>query len=328
MRLCILFATIAAALASVPIAGATTTYARVLGPGGATLAVGSGSQFAYPADGSLLAVGSVQSTPNDVTLENVQLFGGQVELMQVDVPVNGSILFGDLIVGGKVISPVVPNTLIPVGGIGYVVVDQTARASGHLGRVALRLVTTSPDAGVPKGTQVLIGMPGAETARVPSAARRTAFDPLAALGFSAAVSESIGFSAAPSSTSGSTGERAVAIAEQFLGVPYVWGGASPIPGFDCSGLAMYVYAQLGVTLTHYTGAQIQEGLPIDRADLAPGDLVFFDANPVLGPQHEGIYIGGGRFIQAPHTGDVVKISSLDDPAYGLSYVGAVRPYVR
>jgi cell wall-associated NlpC family hydrolase len=68
-------------------------------------------------------------------------------------------------------------------------------------------------------------------------------------------------------------------------------------------------------------------MQVPRSELAPGDLVFFDANLALGPQHEGIYIGEGRFIQAPHTGDVVKISSLDDPAYGLSFVGAVRPYV-
>src|SRR5579884_4273535 len=154
------------------------------------------------------------------------------------------------------------------------------------------------------------------------------FDPLAVLGFSASVSGAIGFVAAPSMDSGPIGERAVALAEQFLGVPYTWGGASPLTGFDCSGLAMYVYGELGVSLTHYTGAQILEGTPVPRAELAPGDLVFFEPNAQDVPQHEGIYVGGDRFIQAPHTGDVVKISSLDDPAYALSYVGAVRPYVQ
>jgi cell wall-associated NlpC family hydrolase len=91
---------------------------------------------------------------------------------------------------------------------------------------------------------------------------------------------------------------------------------------------MYVYGLLGITLTHYTGAQITEGIPVMRADLAPGDLIFFEPNAQGVPQHEGIYVGNGQFIQAPHTGDVVKISSLDDPQYGLSMVGAVRPYVR
>jgi cell wall-associated NlpC family hydrolase len=87
---------------------------------------------------------------------------------------------------------------------------------------------------------------------------------------------------------------------------------------------MFVYAQLGIQLTHYTGAQANEGVPVARGELEPGDLVFFDAGP-RGPQHEGIYIGAGRFIHAPHTGDVVKISSLGDPRYGLRYAGAVRP---
>jgi cell wall-associated NlpC family hydrolase len=125
---------------------------------------------------------------------------------------------------------------------------------------------------------------------------------------------------------GSIGARAVAIAEQFLGVRYVWGGASPLSGFDCSGLVMYVYAQLGIHLTHFSGAQWNEGTRIlSPDDLAPGDLVFFHPGP-SGPGHVGIYIGGGEFIHAPHTGDVVKISSLNDADYSFSYVGGVRPY--
>src|SRR4029453_9370382 len=112
----------------------------------------------------------------------------------------------------------------------------------------------------------------------------------------------------------------------FLGVPYVWAGASPA-GFDCSGLTMYVYGLLGIRLTHFTGSQIYQGTPVAPSQLAPGDLVFFhpDANGV--PHHEGMYIGNGQFIHAPHTGDVVRISSLFETRYALSYVGAGRPYV-
>ena len=117
----------------------------------------------------------------------------------------------------------------------------------------------------------------------------------------------------------------MAIAERYLGVPYRWGGADPITGFDCSGLAMFVYAQLGISLTHYTGAQWFEGARVPPSELEPGDLVFFEPS-ARGPQHEGIYIGDGQFIQAPHTGDVVKISSLDDPSYRFAWVGAVRPW--
>lgn len=110
----------------------------------------------------------------------------------------------------------------------------------------------------------------------------------------------------------------VGIAMQYLGVPYVWGGASP-SGFDCSGLVMYVYAQVGVSLPHYTGAQWQMGVPVAYGDLQPGDLVFFD-----GLGHVGIYIGGGEFIHAPHTGDVVRIDSLSEAWYAANYDGARR----
>jgi len=109
----------------------------------------------------------------------------------------------------------------------------------------------------------------------------------------------------------------VGIAMQYLGVPYRWGGASP-SGFDCSGFVMYVYAQVGVSMPHYTGAQYSMGVPVSRSDLQPGDLVFFN-----GLGHVGIYIGGGQMIHAPHTGDVVKVSSLTG-WYASTYVGARR----
>ncbi len=114
------------------------------------------------------------------------------------------------------------------------------------------------------------------------------------------------------------GARAVAIAERYLGVPYVWGGASP-SGFDCSGLVMYVYAQLGVRLPHFAAAQYRDGRHIRLDHLRRGDLVFFDDL-----DHVGIYVGGGRFIHAPHTGDHVRISSLAGGWYAQHYAGATR----
>ena len=113
--------------------------------------------------------------------------------------------------------------------------------------------------------------------------------------------------------------QVVAIAMQYLGVPYKWGGASPETGFDCSGLTMYVFAQIGVSLPHYAAAQYRMGVPVPKDQLQPGDLVFFRA---LG--HMGMYIGGGNFIHAPRTGDVVKISPLSDPYYVRTWVGARR----
>jgi peptidoglycan DL-endopeptidase CwlO len=111
---------------------------------------------------------------------------------------------------------------------------------------------------------------------------------------------------------------AAGVAMQYLGIPYQWGGASP-SGFDCSGLVMYVFAQIGVSLPHNAAAQYGYGSPVSRDQLQAGDLVFFD-----GLGHVGIYIGGGQFVHAPHTGDVVKISSLSDSWYASTYVGARR----
>ncbi len=135
---------------------------------------------------------------------------------------------------------------------------------------------------------------------------------------------------APASTdgdqTGDTGSTApppryggvVGIAMQYLGVKYVWGGASP-SGFDCSGLISYAYGQLGVSLPHSTYALWNLGSPVSRDALEPGDIVFFD-----GLGHAGIYIGGGQFVHAPHTGDVVKISSMGESWYASTYVGARR----
>jgi cell wall-associated NlpC family hydrolase len=115
------------------------------------------------------------------------------------------------------------------------------------------------------------------------------------------------------------GSTVVAIAERYLGIPYVYAGASPSGGFDCSGLVMYVFAQVGISLPHYAASQYGYGMPVSKDQLEAGDLVFFD-----GLGHVGIYVGGGNFIHAPHTGDVVKISSLSESWYTENYVGARR----
>jgi peptidoglycan DL-endopeptidase CwlO len=109
----------------------------------------------------------------------------------------------------------------------------------------------------------------------------------------------------------------VGIAMQFLGVPYRWGGASP-SGFDCSGFVMYVFSRVGVSLPHNAAMQYGYGAPVSRANLQAGDVVFFN-----GLGHNGIYIGGNQFIHSPHTGDVVKISTLTG-WYDYTFYGARR----
>jgi cell wall-associated NlpC family hydrolase len=109
-------------------------------------------------------------------------------------------------------------------------------------------------------------------------------------------------------------QGAAGVALSYVGVPYVWAGASP-SGFDCSGLVMYAYAQLGVSLPHSSYAMWNVGTPVPETQLEPGDLVFFN-----GLGHVGIYVGGGYFVHAPHTGTVVQVSSLGSD----SYVGARR----
>jgi cell wall-associated NlpC family hydrolase len=129
-----------------------------------------------------------------------------------------------------------------------------------------------------------------------------------------------GIARPPGAVPGERYSGVVSIAMRYLGVPYRWGGASP-SGFDCSGFVMYVYAQVGISLPHYTVAQwnYPNAVSVSRNDLEPGDLVFF-----AGLGHVGIYVGGGQFIHAPHTGDVVRIDSLSEGWYSSEYDGAKR----
>lgn len=108
----------------------------------------------------------------------------------------------------------------------------------------------------------------------------------------------------------------VNIAKRYLGAPYRWGAEGP-NSFDCSGFTQFVFRQVGVNLPRVSRQQIGAGERVSRGDLQPGDLVFF-GRPI---HHVGIYVGGGRYIHAPRTGDVVSI----DPLTRRDFVGASRP---
>ena len=99
-------------------------------------------------------------------------------------------------------------------------------------------------------------------------------------------------------------QRAVRIARKQLGTPYRWGGASP-GGFDCSGLTSWIYSRLGISLPHNAAAQYGAGRAVPASRLRPGDLLFFH-----GLGHVGLYIGRGRMIHAPQSGQTVEIQSL------------------
>ena len=120
------------------------------------------------------------------------------------------------------------------------------------------------------------------------------------------------------------GVHAVRIALKQLGTPYVWAGDTPSGGFDCSGLVMWVYGKLGVALPHFAASQAQLGKPVEIRRLQPGDLVFFE-HPI---GHVAMYVADGLLIEAPHTGDVVRITRLDDPWHIANYQGAVRIFTR
>lgn len=109
--------------------------------------------------------------------------------------------------------------------------------------------------------------------------------------------------------------RALRLALSKVGDPYVWGATGP-SGFDCSGLVVWAYAQLGISLPHYTGDLWNSGIHVSRADMQPGDLVFFFADI----SHVGIYIGNGLMVAAPQTGQNVQVQSV----FWNAFVGAVR----
>lgn len=123
-------------------------------------------------------------------------------------------------------------------------------------------------------------------------------------------------------TSGSgRGQALVNTAMRYLGTPYRWGGTSP-SGFDCSGLVQYVCRANGISVPRVAASQRGAGTYISRENLQPGDLVFFSNGG--GISHVGIYAGNGNMVHAPHTGDVVKVASINSSYRVSHYAGAVR----
>jgi cell wall-associated NlpC family hydrolase len=118
----------------------------------------------------------------------------------------------------------------------------------------------------------------------------------------------------------------IAMAMKLRETRYVRGGRDPSTGFDCSGFVRYVFAHaVGMQLPTNSAAQFLAGLKVKRADMKPGDLVFFHTRGKHRVSHVGIYISDGRFIHSPNTGKSVEISSLETGYWAKRFVGAKRP---
>jgi cell wall-associated NlpC family hydrolase len=152
-----------------------------------------------------------------------------------------------------------------------------------------------------------------------SAPRRTIFALLLLLAVTACAKQVISPDL-PATTSASEESRnatAARLATRYLGAPYVWAGSSP-SGFDCSGLVMYAFGKVGVAIPHNAAQQFRLGTPVTRDRLVPGDVVFFNQL-----RHNGIYLGGGRFVHSTKPGGV-RIARLDDDWFRSRWVGARR----
>ncbi len=124
------------------------------------------------------------------------------------------------------------------------------------------------------------------------------------------------------SSSNLISRRLINTAMQYIGTPYVFGGTSLYYGIDCSAFTQQIFAQVGIYLPRTADYQFEVGTPVSRADLIPGDMVFFTTY-TYGASHCGIYIGNGEFIHASSSYGVT-ISSLDHPYYADRYIGARR----
>jgi cell wall-associated NlpC family hydrolase len=118
----------------------------------------------------------------------------------------------------------------------------------------------------------------------------------------------------------------ISLAMNLRDIRYVRGGRDPSTGFDCSGFVRYVFAHaIGMQLPTNSASQFLSGLKVARADMKPGDLVFFRTHGKRNISHVGIYISNGQFIHSPTTGQSVQVSSLDEAYWAKHFAGAKRP---
>jgi len=268
-------------------------------------------------------------------------------VVDADAPLGGD--GGDLLFafGGGVATQAAPSvagrTIVPISGsqgyggggaltfTGVAVVDARTPLAGAPSTIQTTVTAVGVNAGtnrrcVATGTQSFqllpaVGFATASYRFQPSPACRDLGGVTVGYTFTADMSGNVQVASATAGLSRAL--RALQIAQQFLGTPFVWGGSTPATGFDDAGLVQYAYEQVGVHLPRVWEDQFLVGTPIARNVLIPGDLVFFrDASGSI--FHVGIAVDLDQFIHAPHTGDVVKVSSLDEPYYAGQFAGGRR----
>ncbi|HEY2665396.1 MAG TPA: C40 family peptidase [Actinomycetota bacterium] len=184
------------------------------------------------------------------------------------------------------------------------------REAGAKARVAATTMAVAvAPAALPVTPVVVAVAPPAHPAPVAAPPLRAPSGPPASLRLAAARPPAVAAAPLPAAA------RAVEAALNELGKPYRYGALGPST-FDCSGLTKFAYGSAGITLPHSAAAQYQSGRRVNRNQLQPGDLIFW-----RGLDHVGMYIGNGKMVHAPRTGEVVTIISIDEGVY----LGAVRP---
>jgi cell wall-associated NlpC family hydrolase len=268
-------------------------------------------------------------------LSSVSLFGGAVTAHSVQASA-GRGRVTELAIDGSVVAASGGETLA-VDGWGQLTLGAT------VGRVTAPLVLRLIQArdGLPAGTVVVVAFGASARIVAKPAHQRPARGASGSARGKSRRSESGGRKPTPDFPTASNAFRlagglpkavrknpVVSLAMRYIGVRYQWGGATPATGFDCSGLVVYVFGKLGVSLPHFAASQYYSpgGVWVRPSRLEPGDLVFFTGSDGTRkePGHVGIYVDDGYIIDAPHTGAFVRIDNLNDPRLANEYVGAKR----
>jgi cell wall-associated NlpC family hydrolase len=334
--------------------------AAVVPPSHSVVAIGTPASnlgpSGYPSSASVVAFGSSAAsgstcTSAHVSLAAVSLFGGAVTAASV-VATDGKGAVTGLEIDGAAVAAAAGQT-VAVESWGQLTLGATV---GRL-RAPLVLRLLQAHGGLLAGTTIAVAFAAAPLPAAAPAAKQRSSSSAGSDRAAAAGSQGQAKDSSAKSTRGQSGKPApdfpassdplrlggalaktakdnpvVSIAMQYLGVPYLWGGASPKTGFDCSGLVMFVFARLGVALPHYAAAQYRspDTVWVSPKRLHPGDLVFFVGSDGTRkePGHVGIYVGDGYLIDAPHTGAFVEIDRLDARWFANQYVGARRVVAR